>query len=86
MKLMNAIKLIKEREKRKRKEEIEQLRQKAVAEDRKQPVDQDNLVRVQTILPQDDVAALKAKTGENSVKKAIAKAVCYYLKTVGQGD
>ena len=37
-------------------------------------------VHVQSVLPQEDVIALKAKTGESSVKEAISKAVYYYLK------
>lgn len=35
---------------------------------------------VQSILPKDDVIALKKKTGESSIKNAIAKAVYHYLK------
>ncbi len=38
------------------------------------------LVHVQSVLPQDDVIALKEKTGESSVKEAISKAVYHYLK------
>ncbi len=38
------------------------------------------LVHVQSVLPQDDVVALKEKTGESSVKEAISKAVYHYLK------
>ena len=37
-------------------------------------------VHVQSVLQQEDVIALKAKTGESSVKEAISKAVYYYLK------
>lgn len=37
-------------------------------------------VHVQSVLPQEDVATLKTKTGESSVKEAISKAVYYYLK------
>lgn len=37
-------------------------------------------VHVQSVLPQEDVIALKAKTGELSVKDAISKAIYYYLK------
>jgi len=37
-------------------------------------------VHVQSVLPQDDVVALKSKTGESSVKEALSKAVYYYLK------
>ncbi len=37
-------------------------------------------VHVQSVLPQEDVTALKKKTGESSIKDAIAKAVYHYLK------
>lgn len=37
-------------------------------------------VHVQSLLPQEDVIALKNKTGESSVKDAIAKAVYHYLR------
>lgn len=37
-------------------------------------------VHVQSVLPQEDVVALKEKTGESSVKEAISKAVYHYLK------
>ena len=37
-------------------------------------------VFVQSVLPQEDVIALKNKSRESSVKKAISKAVYYYLK------
>jgi hypothetical protein len=37
-------------------------------------------VHVQSILPQEDVIALKIKSGEASVKDAISKAVYHYLK------
>lgn len=36
-------------------------------------------VHVQSVLPQEDVTALKIKTGESSVKEAISKAVYHYL-------
>jgi len=38
------------------------------------------LVHVQSVLPQEDVIALKVKSGETSVKEAISKAVYHYLK------
>lgn len=38
------------------------------------------IVHVQSVLPQEDVIALKEKTGETSVKEAISKAVYHYLK------
>lgn len=37
-------------------------------------------VHVQSVLPQEDVLALKEKTGESSVKGALSKAVYYYLE------
>lgn len=37
-------------------------------------------VHVQSLLPQEDVIALKAKTGESSIKDAVSKAIYYYLK------
>jgi hypothetical protein len=37
-------------------------------------------VHVQSVLPQEDVIALKQKSGESSVKDAIFKAVYHYLK------
>jgi hypothetical protein len=37
-------------------------------------------VHVQSVLPQEDVIALKIKSGESSVKEAISKAVYHYLK------
>lgn len=38
------------------------------------------IVHVQSVLPHEDVIALKEKTGETSVKEAISKAVYHYLK------
>lgn len=37
------------------------------------------IVHAQSVLPQEDVVALKEKTGEDSIKDAIAKAVYHYL-------
>ena len=37
-------------------------------------------VHVQSVLPQEDVIALKVKSRESSVKEAISKAVYHYLK------
>jgi hypothetical protein len=37
------------------------------------------IVHVQSVLPQEDVIALKEKTGESSIKEAISKAVYHYL-------
>lgn len=38
------------------------------------------IVHVQSILPQEDVIALKVKSGETSIKEAISKAVYHYLR------
>ncbi len=38
------------------------------------------LVHVQSVLPQEDIIALKDKTGESSIKDAISKAVYHYLR------
>lgn len=43
-------------------------------------IKQMKIVHVQSVLPQEDVIALKKKTGEPSVKDAISKAVYHYLK------
>lgn len=37
------------------------------------------IVHVQSVLPQEDVEALKEKAQETSIKEAIAKAVYHYL-------
>ncbi len=38
------------------------------------------IVHVQSVLPYEDTIALKAKTGESSIKEAISKAIYHYLK------
>jgi len=38
------------------------------------------IMHAQTVLTEDDIEALKAKTGESSTKDAIAKAVTHYLE------
>ncbi len=38
------------------------------------------IVHVQSVLPQEDVLALKKKSGESSIKEAISKAIYHYLK------
>jgi len=38
------------------------------------------IVLVQSVLPKEDVIALKAKSRESSIKEAISKAVYHYLK------
>lgn len=37
-------------------------------------------IHVQSILPQEDIIALKYKTGESSIQEAISKAVYHYLR------
>ena len=39
-----------------------------------------NYVHIQSILPKEDVIALRAKTGESSIKDALSKAIYYYLE------
>ncbi len=43
-------------------------------------------VHVQSVLPQEDVIALKEKTGESNVKDAISKAVYFYLSSAAKLD
>jgi len=38
------------------------------------------IVHIQSVLPQEDVIALKQKSRETSIKEAISKAVYHYLK------
>jgi len=38
------------------------------------------LVHIQSVLPEEDVIALKEKAHESSIKEAISKAVYHYLK------
>lgn len=96
MKLISAIKIIEEREKRKRKDEKEMHRQRLpfgnkIVNNRNQNIafiqgsyDQRNLVHVQSILPQEDIIALKEKTKEAHIKEAISKAVYFYLHATDQ--
>ncbi len=44
------------------------------------------IVHVQSVFPQEDVIALKEKTGESTVKEAVSKAVYYYLKNANPGE
>ena len=92
MKLITAIKMIEEREKRKRKAEKEMRRNGSLLKNdnvnkenssgilNEGSGEQRNLVHVQSIFPQDDVIALKVKTGEAHIREAISKAVYFYLK------
>ena len=89
MKLITAIKMIEEREKRKRKAEKEAQRNSMLLknqnrdnlENSKDQASQKNLIHVQSIFPQDDIIALKVKTREAHIREAISKAVYYYLKS-----
>ncbi|MCX9075934.1 MAG: DUF5371 family protein [Candidatus Methanoperedens sp.] len=38
------------------------------------------IVHIQSVLPEEDVIALKQKSRETSIKEAIARAVYHYLK------
>ena len=38
------------------------------------------IVHVQSVLPEEDVVALKEKTGESSIQEAISTAVYHYLE------
>lgn len=38
------------------------------------------IVHVQSVLPEEDIIALKEKTGESTIKDAIAQAVYHYLE------
>ena len=92
MKLITAIKLIEEREKRKRTAEKEMRRNGMLLKNeninkenpgsilKDNSNEQKNLVHVQSIFPQDDIIALKMRTREAHVREAISKAVYYYLK------
>jgi len=92
MKLITAIKLIEEREKRKRTAEKEMRRNGMLLKNeninkenpgsilKENTNEHKNLVHVQSIFPQDDIIALKMKTREAHVREAISKAVYYYLK------
>ncbi len=95
MKLINAIRIIEEREKRKRKEEKERQRNGMSLKNNldkrnsrftlgDDPKGQKHMVNVQSIFPQEDVIALKEKTGEPHVREAISKAVHYYLKCASE--
>ncbi|HLB72194.1 MAG: DUF5371 family protein [Candidatus Methanoperedens sp.] len=37
------------------------------------------IVHVQSVLPYEDIIALKAKSGESSIKEAVSKAIYHYL-------
>lgn len=93
MKLISAIKIIEEREKRKRKAEKEMQRRRMSFGNNminmqnldisaiQGSYEQKTLVHVQSIFPQEDIIALKEKTKEAHIKEAISKAVYFYLST-----
>jgi len=91
MKLINAIRMIEERDRIKRKAEKEMQRRMPFGNqfvNMQNPKHalvqglsgQKNLVHVQSIFPKDDVLALKMKTKEAHVKEALLKAVYFYLE------
>lgn len=95
MKLITAIRMIEEREKKKRKAEKEARKNGLFLKNHPNNRDpgsqlkedenmQKNLIHVQSIFPQDDIIALKAKTREAHIREAISKAVYYYLKTAAK--
>jgi hypothetical protein len=93
MKLICALRIIEEREKRQRRAEKEMQRSRihfgTGLVNLQNPnisliqgsYDPKNLVHVQSIFPQEDIIALKEKTGEAHIKEAISKAVYFYLHT-----
>ncbi len=88
MKLIEAIKIIEEHEKREHMAVRDM--QKAVVVLRRTVANETNemkknIVPVKTYLLQEDVIALKKKTRESSIMGAISKAVDYYLK-FGEGE
>ncbi len=78
MKLIEAIKVLEEREKMPHKAAKDM--QKTVVVVRQTNEMKKNIVPVKTYLLQEDIIALKKKTGESSIMGAISKAVDYYLK------
>jgi hypothetical protein len=92
MKLKNAIRIIEERERIKRKAEKEMQRQRMPfgnqfvnMQNPKYTLGQgisgqNNLVHVQSIFPKEDILALKMKTKEAHIKEALLKAVYFYLE------
>jgi hypothetical protein len=96
MKLINAIRIIEERERIKRKAEKEMQRQRmpfgntfvnmrnpnhALAQGSS---GQKNLVHVQSIFPKEDVLALKMKSKEAHIREALLKAVYFYLENADE--
>lgn len=98
MKLISALRIIEEREKRKRKADKEMHRRRLSFGNEfintqnsnialiQGSYDQKNLVHVQSIFPQEDIIALKEKTGEPHIKEAISKAVYFYLHATDEAE
>lgn len=96
MKLINAIRMIEERDRIKRKAEKEMQRQRmpfgnqfVYKQNQKYSLPQGlagqkNLVHVQSIFPKEDVLALKMKTKETHIKEALLKAVYFYLENANE--
>jgi hypothetical protein len=96
MKLISALKVIEEREKRQRRAKKEMQKQRLYfgnglvnmqnpnLEMIQELYDPKNLVHVQSIFPQEDIIALKEKTKEAHIKEAISKAVYFYLHTANE--
>jgi hypothetical protein len=96
MKLISALRLIEEREKRNRKAQKEMQRRRLPFGNQlvnlqdpnialiQGSYDERNLVHVQSIFPQEDIIALKEKTKEAHIKGAISKAVYFYLHDTDQ--
>jgi hypothetical protein len=92
MKLINAIRIIQERERIKRKAEKEmQIRRMPFGnqfgnmQNSKNSMaqglaGQENLVHVQSIFPKEDILTLKIRTKEPHIKEALLKAVYFYLE------
>ena len=87
MKLITAIRMIKERDRTKREAEKHLQRQKMPFGNQfvnMQNPCQKKLVNVQSIFPKEDVVALKMKTKETRIKEALSKAVTFYLENADE--
>ena len=92
MKLINAIRMIEERDRLKRRAEREMQKQKMPFKSQFNNMHNsnhtlaqvlachNNLVHVQSVFPKDDVLALKMKAKETHIKEALLKAVYFYLE------
>lgn len=78
MNLGVALELVKERERSMRKSGM--ISKKIRIYPEKDPPDPKRTVYVQGILPEEDIIALKTKTGKTSVKEAVAEAIYHYLE------